>query len=106
MWIFTLLHELFLCFLQAGRGGQCFILHLQVELTSAIFFQARILQKFSLTLSNCMIASPVATSCKVYPVEGSTFASVFYCIFKLVLVCSVSTILEASTVCYISSDVA
>ena len=43
-----------------------------------------------------MIASPAPTSCMVFPIEGSTLPTVFSSLF---LACSISTILEASTVC-------
>ena len=96
---FDLLDELFLCFSQTRRRGQCLKLHLQAEITLAKFFQAQSLQKFCLTLSTCMITSPVPTSCMVCPVEGSTLSTVFKCFTSYTQdACHVSTVLVASTV--------
>ena len=67
-----------------GENDNVSLLHLQAELSMAKVFQARSLQKFSLTLSNHMIPSPVPTSCMVCPVEGSTLPTVFYSVFKLI----------------------
>ena len=50
-------------------------------------------------MCDCMTTSPVPTSCMVCPVEDSTLPAVFYSVFKLVLACSVSTVLETSIVC-------
>ena len=53
-------------------------------------------------MHDCMATSQVPKSCMAFPVEGSTLPTVFYSVFNLFLVCSVSTVLEASTV-YIST---
>ena len=53
-----------------------------------------------------MIASPAPTSCMVCPVEDLTLPTVSYSVFKPVVACSVNTVLESSTVCYIYLDVA
>ena len=102
VWIFTLLDELFLCFYQAGRRGQCFI----VPFSSMLFFQARSLQKFCLILFNCMITSSVPTSCIVCLGEGSTSSIVFYSVSSLFTACCGSMFLEASTVYFVYSDLA